>query len=104
MIAHYHGQTWNGAEFARSLGVDEKTARRYLDILAGAFVVRGLPPWFENIKKRQVKAPKIYVRDSGLPHSLLDLATAEDLAGHPKLGASWDGVRDRTSDCFDADP
>ena len=91
MIAHYHGQTWNGAEFARSLGVDEKTARRYLDILAGAFVVRVLPPWFENIKKRQVKAPKIYVRDSGLLHSLLDLATAEDLAGHPKLGASWEG-------------
>lgn len=91
MIAHYHGQVWNAAEFARSLSVDEKTARRYLDILAGAFVVRVLPPWFENIKKRQVKAPKIYVRDSGLLHSLLGLATAADLSGHPKLGASWEG-------------
>ena len=91
MIAHYHGQLWNAAEFARSLGADEKTARRYLDILAGSFVVRVLPPWFENIKKRQVKAPKVYVRDSGLLHSLLGLATADDLDGHPKLGASWEG-------------
>ncbi len=91
MIAHYHGQLWNAAEFARSLGADEKTARRYLDILAGSFVVRVLPPWFENIKKRQVKAPKIYVRDSGLLHNLLGLATAHDLDGHPKLGASWEG-------------
>jgi len=91
MIAHYHGQLWNAAEFARSLGADEKTARRYLDILAGAFVVRVLPPWFENIKKRQVKAPKIYVRDSGLLHNLLGLETADELHGHPKLGASWEG-------------
>ena len=91
MIAHYHGQLWNAAEFARSLGADEKTARRYLDILAGAFVVRVLPPWFENIKKRQVKAPKIYVRDSGLLHNLLGLTTPEELHSHPKLGASWEG-------------
>ena len=91
MIAHYHGQRWNAAEFARSLGADEKTARRYLDILAGSFVVRVLPSWFENIKKRQVEAPKIYVRDSGLLHNLLGLATADDLDGHPKLGASWEG-------------
>ena len=91
MIAHYHGQVWNAAEFARSLGADEKTARRYLDILSGSFLVRVLPPWFENLKKRQVKAPKIYVRDSGLLHSLLGLVTADDLAGHPKLGASWEG-------------
>ena len=88
MIAHYHGQLWNAAEFARSLGADEKTARRYLDILAGAFVIRVLPPWFENIKKRQVKAPKIYVRDSGLLHNLLGLTTPEELHSHPKLGAS----------------
>ncbi len=91
MIAHYHGQVWNAAEFARSLGVDEKTARRYLDILAGSFLVRVLPPWFENLKKRQIKSPKIYVRDSGLLHSLLGLGTFDDLAGHPKLGASWEG-------------
>jgi len=91
MIAHYHGQTWNGAEFARALGADEKTARRYLDILAGAFMVRVLPPWFENLGKRQVKAPKLYVRDTGLLHTLLGLGDFEDLQGHPKLGASWEG-------------
>ena len=91
MAAHYHGQVWNAAEFARSLGADEKTARKYLDILAGAFMVRILPPWFENLKKRQVKAPKIYVRDTGLLHTLHKIATEDDLAGHPKLGASWEG-------------
>ncbi len=91
MVAHYHGQTWNAAEFARSLGADEKTARRYLDLLSGALVVRALPPWFENLGKRQVKAPKIYVRDSGLLHALLGLETLPDLQGHPKLGASWEG-------------
>jgi uncharacterized protein len=91
MIAHYHGQTWNSAEFARALGTSEPTARRYLDILAGAFMVRVLPPWFENLGKRQVKAPKIYVRDTGLLHALLGLGSFEDLQGHPKLGASWEG-------------
>lgn len=91
MIAHYHGQVWNAAEFARALGANEATARRYLDILAGAFVVRVLPPWFENLKKRQVKAPKIYVRDSGLMHTLQTIFSADDLAGHPKRGASWEG-------------
>ena len=91
MIAHYHGQTWNAAEFARSLGADEKTARRYLDILAGAFMVRVLPPWFENLSKRQVKAPKLYVRDTGLLHALHGITSFEDLQGHPKLGASWEG-------------
>jgi hypothetical protein len=91
MVAHYHGGTWNAAEFARSLGSAERTARRYLDILAGAFVVRALPPWFENIGKRQVKAPKVYLRDSGLLHALLQLTTLEHVRGHPKLGASWEG-------------
>jgi len=91
MIAHFHGQTWNSAEFARSLGADEKTARRYLDILAGAFMVRVLPPWFENLGKRQVKAPKIYVRDTGVLHALHGLGTIDELLGHPKLGASWEG-------------
>jgi predicted AAA+ superfamily ATPase len=91
MVAHYHGQVWNAAEFARSLGAAENTARRYLDILSGSYMVRVLPPWFENIKKRQVKAPKIYVRDSGLLHSLLQIARLADLQGHPKIGASWEG-------------
>jgi predicted AAA+ superfamily ATPase len=91
MIAHYHGQVWNAAEFARSLGASEGTARRYLDILAGAYMVRVLPPWFENLSKRQVKSPKIYIRDSGLLHTLLQLHSADDLLSHPKLGASWEG-------------
>lgn len=91
MIAHYHGQVWNAAEFARSLGASEATARRYLDLLAGSYMVRVLPPWFENIAKRQVKAPKVYIRDSGLLHALLELPTLADLLAHPKLGASWEG-------------
>jgi len=91
MVAHYHGQVWNAAEFARSLGTAENTARRYLDILSGAYMVRVLPPWFENLKKRQVKAPKIYIRDSGIFHSLLQVSTLADLHGHPKIGASWEG-------------
>jgi uncharacterized protein len=91
MIAHYHGQVWNAAQLARSLGTSENTARRYLDILAGAYMTRVLPPWFENLRKRQVKAPKIYLRDSGLLHALLQLTTAADLQSHPKLGASWEG-------------
>lgn len=91
MIAHYHGQVWNAAQFARSLGTAEVTARRYLDILTGAYMVRILPPWFENIRKRQVKAPKIYIRDTGILHALLQLRSMEDLQSHPKLGASWEG-------------
>ena len=91
MIAHYHGQVWNGAQLARSLGTSENTARRYLEILAGAYMIRVLPPWFENLRKRQVKAPKIYLRDCGLLHALLQLTTVVDLQSHPKLGASWEG-------------
>ena len=91
MIAHYHGQVWNAAQFARSLGTSEITARRYLDILAGAYMIRILPPWFENLRKRQVKSPKIYIRDSGLLHTLLQLRTMADLRSHPKFGASWEG-------------
>ncbi len=91
MVAHYHGQVWNAAEFARALGTAENTARRYLDILAGAYMVRVLPPWFENLKKRQIKAPKIYIRDSGLFHSLLQVPTMTDLQGQPKIGSSWEG-------------
>lgn len=91
MVAHYHGQIWNAAEFARSLGTSENTARRYLDILSGAYMVRILPPWFENIKKRQVKAPKVYIRDSGILNALLQLPEMADLQGHPKAGAAWEG-------------
>lgn len=91
MVAHSHGQTWNAAELARSLGAAENTARRYLDILAGSYMVRVLPPWFENLKKRQVKAPKTYVRDSGVLHTLLQVPSLHSLRGHPKLGASWEG-------------
>jgi len=91
MIAHYHGQVWNAADFARSLGTSENTARRHLDILAGAYMVRVVPPWFENVGKRQVKAPKIYIRDSGIFNALLQLRTQDDMQSHPKLGASWEG-------------
>lgn len=91
MLAHYHGGVWNSAEAARSLGVSEPTARRYLDLLTGLFLVRQLQPWHENLKKRQVKAPKVYLRDSGLLHALLGLAGERDLLSHPKLGASWEG-------------
>ena len=91
MLAHYHAQTWNGAELARALAVGESTVRRYLDLLTGVFMVRQLQPWFENLGKRQVKAPKVFVRDSGLLHSLLGIATRRDLEFHPKVGASWEG-------------
>jgi predicted AAA+ superfamily ATPase len=91
MLAHYHGQIWNAAEPARSLGVSEPTVRRYLDILSGVFMVRQLQPWHANLKKRQVKASKIYFRDTGLLHSLLGIRTEKNLHGHPKSGASWEG-------------
>jgi len=91
MMAHCHGQIWNAAELARSLGASENTARRYLDILAGTFMVRVLPPWFENVGKRQVKSPKVYLRDTGVLHALLQIETLSDLQAHPKLGASWEG-------------
>lgn len=91
MLAHYHGQIWSGAELARSLAVSEHTVRNYLDVLSATYVIRQLPPWHENISKRQYKAPKVYVRDSGLLHALLSLGSAAELSAHPKLGASWEG-------------
>jgi predicted AAA+ superfamily ATPase len=91
MLAHYHGQIWNASEFARAFGVTDHTVRRYLDILTSTFVVRVLPAWAENIGKRQVKSPKVFLSDSGLLHSLLGLETLRDLQGHPKVGASWEG-------------
>ncbi len=91
MLSHFHGQTLNASELGRSLGVSDKTIRSYLDILSGTFMVRQLQPWHENIGKRQVKAPKIYFRDSGILHSLLDITDLHTLMGHPRLGASWEG-------------
>jgi predicted AAA+ superfamily ATPase len=91
MLAHFHGQTWNAADPARSLGVNESTVRRYLDWLTQAFLVRQLQPWHANLGKRQVKAPKVYVRDSGLLHELLGIEDPAALARHPKSGASWEG-------------
>ena len=91
MLAHYHGQVWNASEFARSLGSSQKTAQRYLDILSGSYMVRQIQPWHQNLKKRQVKAPKVYIRDSGLLHTLLTLTSEKDVQSHPKLGASWEG-------------
>jgi predicted AAA+ superfamily ATPase len=91
MLAHYHGQVWNASELSRSLGVAHTTVKRHLDILCGALMVRQLPPWFENLGKRQVKAPKVYVRDTGLLHALLGPPTFAALEGHPKIGASWEG-------------
>ena len=91
MLAHSHGQIWNAADPARSLGVSEPTVRRYLDILSGVFMARQLQPWHANIKKRQVKAPKIYIRDTGILHALLGLKTDSDLSSYPRCGASWEG-------------
>lgn len=91
MLAHYHAQIWNGAELARAFGVADSTVRRYLDLLSGALVLRQLQPWFENVSKRQVKSPKIYVVDTGILHALLGLETRADLESHPKVGASWEG-------------
>lgn len=91
MLAHYHGQTWNASEISRSFGISDKTARSYLDLLSGTFMVRQLQPWFENVGKRQVRSPKIYLRDSGLVHTLLSLPDEEAVLAHPKCGASWEG-------------
>lgn len=91
LLAHYHGQVWNAAEAARTLDVSESTARRYLDLLEGVFMVRQLRPWYANLAKRQIKSPKVYLRDTGLLHQLLGIRTEQELALHPKSGASWEG-------------
>ena len=109
MLAHYHGQTWNGSEMARAFGLAQTTVRRYLDIMTGAYVMRVLRPWRENLGKRIVKAPKAYIADSGLLHALLDIGSARALASHPKVGASWEGfaleqtvrqLRARPEECY----
>jgi predicted AAA+ superfamily ATPase len=91
MLAHYHGGVMNYSELGRSLGYADNTIRHYLDVLVGTFMVRQLAPWFVNIGKRQVKAPKVYIRDSGILHTLLGLTSLPDIRQHPKLGASWEG-------------
>ena len=91
MLAHWHGQLWNGAEFGRAFGVAHTTVRRYLDLLTSVFVVQQLQPWHENLAKRQVRSPKVYIGDSGLLHALLGLGTREAVVSHPKVGASWEG-------------
>ena len=109
MLAHYHGQIWNASEFARSFGVSDMTVRRYLDLLASTFVVRRLSPWWENVGKRQVKSPKLYIADSGLLHALLSIESREGLERNPKVGASWEGfgvesvldrLRVRREECY----
>ena len=91
MLAHYHAQTWNGAELARAFGVSPYRVRQYLEALESVFMVRSLKPWRVNIAKRQVKSPRIFIRDSGLLHTLLDISTLHELHRHPKVGASWEG-------------
>jgi predicted AAA+ superfamily ATPase len=91
MLAHFHGQTWNSSKLARSMGLSDKTVRSWLDILTGAYLVRQLQPWHVNVAKRQVKAPKVYLRDTGLLHALLGLSGRGDVLGHPQAGASWEG-------------
>ena len=91
MLAHYHGHIWNASELGSSLGVSHTTVRKYLDLLTQTFVVRQLRPWTENIGKRVVKSPKVYLSDSGMLHAMLHLPTPEDVESHPKLGASWEG-------------
>jgi hypothetical protein len=109
MLAHAHGQIWNASRFGSSFGVSDTTIRHYLDILASAFVVRILQPWHENVSKRQVKSPKIYLADSGLLHTLLGLTNKADVESHPCLGASWEGfvieqivsqLNVRSEECF----
>ena len=91
MLAHYHGEVWNASELSRAFGVTQKTVVGYLDTLCSTFMARRLAPWYENLSKRQVKAPKVYLTDSGVLHSLLGLVSQEDLLDHPKVGASWEG-------------
>ncbi len=109
MLAHWHGQRWNASEIARNFGISDKTSTRWLDALTGVYMVRQLPAWHENISSRQVKTPKVYLSDSGLLHALLGVTTTEELEGHPKVGASWEGfaleavirgLSARPADCF----
>ena len=91
MLAHYHGQVLNASEIGRSFGVSHTTVRKYLDLLTSTFMVRQLQPWRQNVGRRLIKSPKVYLSDSGILHQLLNLSTPRDVEGHPKLGASWEG-------------
>jgi hypothetical protein len=91
MLAHYHGQVMNYSKLGQALGVTHPTVKRYFELLIQTYMVRSLPPYSANIKKRLVKAPKVYLRDSGILHALLELDALEDLLGHPVVGASWEG-------------
>lgn len=91
MLAHFHGQTWNAAELARSMDVSPTAVNHYRDLLVGTFMLRSLPPWYENLGKRLVKSPKVYLRDSGILHYLLGITNANGLHSHPRYGASWEG-------------
>lgn len=91
LLAHYHGQVWNASEAARTLNISESTARRYVDLLQDLFMVRLLQPWYANLSKRQVKTPKVYLRDTGILHAILGISTEKDLLLHPRSGASWEG-------------
>ncbi|RLT44942.1 MAG: ATP-binding protein [Chloroflexi bacterium] len=104
VLTHYHGQVWNAAEAARAMDTNESTARRYIDLLEGVFMVRQLPPWYANLGKRQVKSPKIYFRDTGILHQMLGIRSQRDLLIHPKSGASWEGyVIEEVIKAFDPD-
>jgi predicted AAA+ superfamily ATPase len=104
MLAHYHGQIWNAAEPASSLGLSQPTVRSYLDLMTSVYMIRQLPPWYENLAKRQVKSPKIYLRDTGLLHALLGIRTRADLLSHPKLGFSWESfVIEQLLQAFEVD-
>jgi predicted AAA+ superfamily ATPase len=91
MVAHHHGNIWNASELGRAMGSKEDTARKYLDIMSGSYMIRQLPPWFPNTGKRLVKAPKVFIRDSGMLHALLGLKDRMQIHSHPKLGFSWEG-------------
>jgi len=105
MLAHYHGQIFNASEISRSLGVSDHTVRKYLDVLAGTFMIRELSPWFENIKKRQVRSPKIYFRDSGILHALLNIKDTTELDTYPRLGSFWEGFAlEEVVRIYDASP
>lgn len=104
MLAHYHGQIWNAAEPASSLGLSQPTVRSYLDLMTSVYMIRQLQPWYENLAKRQVKSPKIYLRDTGLLHALLGIRTRAELLSHPKLGASWESfVIEQLLQAFEVD-
>jgi predicted AAA+ superfamily ATPase len=91
MAAHFHGQVWRYSDFTSSLGLRHAVIKNYLDLLTDTFMVRQLPPWFENVGKTVVKSPKFYIRDSGIFHTLMGIQSIDDLRNHPKLGASWEG-------------